>query len=59
MAKYFMPQSILLCDESQAKSGIGNTGVHPRAYARRNFALKSYMTILHCLENAICLELLG
>ena len=23
----------------------------PRIYARRNFALKSYMTILHCLAN--------
>ena len=27
--------------------------------ARRNIALKSYMTILHCLANEIYLELLG
>jgi hypothetical protein len=31
----------------------------PRIYARRNIALKSYMTILHCLANEIYLELLG
>src|SRR5712691_2997047 len=31
----------------------------PRIYARRNIALKSYMTILHCLANEIYLQLLG
>jgi hypothetical protein len=29
------------------------------AHARRNIALKSYMTNLHCLANEIYLELLG
>jgi len=31
----------------------------PRIYARRNIALKSCVTILHCLANEVYLELLG